>query len=202
MSFEKLFKTAILGKDFNNSRYLRCYKERSNISKSKLDTYSNVRYLERDDHFIAKYNPLSTRYSSALSLSYDLLVSFYNVDTRESLTCRTFMLDMGMKSVMEKYLQLMRLRKQDNIEARIMGMQSGQDFSYLYDISELIDSRGIKLVEVDLFGTELRHIAFDTKLGTSHDVLVEDRLYRAGELRNAMTMAQFKEGRTGASKRA
>ena len=195
MTFEKLFKTDIFGKEFNNGRYLRCYKERPNISKAKLDDYSNAKYLEGDNHFMTRYEPLSTRYSSALSLSYDLLISFYSVDTKESLTCRSFMLDMGTKSLIEKYLQAMKLKKQDNIEARIMGLQNGQEYNFLYDLAEMIHSRKIKLVEVDLFGTEVRHIAFDTKLGTSHNVLVYGRLYRAGELRNAATMDQFKESR-------
>ena len=200
MTFEKLFKTDLLGKDFGKDRYLRCYRERANISKSKIDAYSNVRYLERNDHHSIKYDALSTRYSSALVLNYDLFISFYNVDTRESLACRTFMLDLSMKSVVEKYLQSMKLKRQDNIEARIIGMQAGQEFNFLYDLAELINSKGIKLAEVDLFGTELRHIAFDAKLGTTCNVLVEDRLYRAGELRNTMTMEQFERGRTQATK--
>ncbi len=201
LTFEKLFKTDILGRDFNNDRYLRCYKERTNISKSKIDTYSNSKYLADYEHYSTKYGVLSTRYSSALSLSYDLLIGFYNVDTRESLTCRTFLLDLSVKNVLESYLNALKLRKQTNIEARIIGLQTGQEFNYLYDLAELINSRDIKLVEVDLFGTELRHIAFDTRLGTTHNVLLEDRLYRAGELKNYTTMEQFKESRPKAAPR-
>jgi hypothetical protein len=70
-------------------------------------------------------------------------------------------------------------------------MQTGQEFNALYDISDMVCANGLQLVEVDLFGDETRDIAFDTKLGTSHNVLIYDRLYRAGELKNGMTMEQF-----------
>ena len=37
-------------------------------------------------------------------------------------------------------------------------------------------------MEVDLFGTDTRHIALDLKTGVSYNLLLLNRLYRAGEL--------------------
>jgi hypothetical protein len=60
-------------------------------------------------------------------------------------------------------------------------------------------SKKMKLVEVDIFGTNTRHIAIDAKLGTSYNILMEDRLYRAGELVNNLTMENFEKVMKGES---
>jgi hypothetical protein len=39
-------------------------------------------------------------------------------------------------------------------------------------------------MEVDLFGEEKRHIVMDMKTGLSYDLLLENRIYRPGELKN------------------
>lgn len=194
MSFERLFKTDMLVENFNKKRYVRSFKDRANISRVKLDTYSDVSYLNIGDKYTTRYeNALSTRYASALRMSYDLLISVFNVNTRDSLICRTFRFDASAKSFIDKHLESME-KKRPNIEVRLIGMQSGQEYSYLYEIAELISSKKLPLVEVDLFGGELRHIAMDTKLGMSFNVLLDNRLYRAGELKNTMTTEQFERG--------
>jgi hypothetical protein len=194
LSFEKLFKDDLTSKDFSSARYVRDYKGRPNISKSALDADSNTTYLDNLGTWTTRYvDALSVRYVSVLNLSYDFLVSFFDVNTHESLVCRTFRSDAATKSLMTKYLSLMKPKK-PNIEARIIGMQTGQDYSNLYDLAELIDSHRVQLVEVDLFGSDVRHVAFDTKLGMSFEVLVEDILYKPGEFRNTMTLEQFERG--------
>jgi len=79
-----------------------------------------------------------------------------------------------------------------NLEARIIGMQKNQDFYFILNqIFDFLISNKIRLVEVDLFGDNTRHIAIDTKLGTSYNVLMEDRIYRPGELVNSTTVENF-----------
>jgi hypothetical protein len=194
LSFEKLFKSDLNSKDFGNVRYVRNYKGRSNMSKSALDADSNTVYLEKLGTRAARYDSaLSVRYMATLNLSYDFIVSLFNVNTRDALMCRAFRFDADTKTQITKYLNLMRM-KRPNIEARIIGMQNGQDYSHLYDLAALLDLRKVQLVEVDLFGGDLRHVAFDTKLGMSFEVLTEDMLYKPGEFRNTMTLEQFERG--------
>ena len=71
-------------------------------------------------------------------------------------------------------------------------MQKNQDFYFVINqVMDFIVENKIRLVEIDLFGENTRHIAIDTKLGTSFNVLMEDRLYRPGELVNSMTVENF-----------
>jgi hypothetical protein len=191
VSFERLFKADMLTEGFGTARYTRAFRERAHISKSKLEMYSNVRYLNVKGLYTARYvDDLSVRYASALNMSYDLLISIFDVDRSESLICRSFKFDANMKSQIERYLDSIRGRR-PNLEARLIGLQNNQEHGFLFDVAELIASRGLPLVEVDLFGDELRHIAIDTKLGVGYNVLLEDRLYKALELKNKMTIEQF-----------
>ena len=49
----------------------------------------------------------------------------------------------------------------------------------------------IPIFEADLFGNSTRHIAIDIYSGMSFNVLLEDKLYKPGELVNNMTREQF-----------
>lgn len=193
MSFERLFRNDLLVKDFNKQRYVRGFKGRANISKAKLDTYSNVRYLKVKETHITRYDSeLAPRYAAALDTSYDMLLSIFDVNARNTIIFRTFGPDQTLRGSIDKYLLPLR-RGGPNVEVRIIGMQNGEEYSHLYEIAELLNSKGLPLLEVDLFGTETRHIAFDTKLGMSFNVLVNDRLYRPGELANNLTLEQFEK---------
>ena len=46
-------------------------------------------------------------------------------------------------------------------------------------------------MEIDLFGTDKRHIALDLKTGTSYDLFLENRIYRPGELANSEKEEDF-----------
>ena len=78
-----------------------------------------------------------------------------------------------------------------NVEARIMGLQNGEDHAFLGGLLGFLSKQGIRLIEADLFGEETRHVAIDLKTGASYNVLLEDRHYRAGELVNRMTIDDF-----------
>ena len=191
MSFEGIFGRDIAAVDFGTDRYLRCSKERTHISRAVLDTYSNAVYLSVGKfHKGAYQSPADVRYVAATSMSYDMLMSVYDVNTRNMFACRLFGFEESTRAMLGSYIDSLKKLK-PNLEARLIGLQSKQSFVYLSRVAGLINTAGIKLVEVDLFGSETRHIAIDMKLGVSHDVLLENRLYRPGELINMTTLEQF-----------
>lgn len=181
----------LLGEDINTERYTLNFKERAHISKTKLDTYSNVRYLGLGEFYSTKYeNEVSTRYIAATPMTYDMLLSIYNINTREIGVYRLFRFDIKARAVLEKYFDSFKKSK-PKFEVRVIGLQNNQDFAYLHDIFDIISRAKLPLVEVDIFGNETRHVSLDAKLGMSFNILLEDRLYRPGELVSNMTMEQF-----------
>jgi hypothetical protein len=181
----------MLADGFNGERYIRRSKERSNLSKGKMDSYSDAKYLNVGDIYLESYGgALSTRYASAIEMSYDMLVSVFDINSSRSLVCRVYEPDQATMALMGKQLHSIAA-KGANLEARIIGLQNGQDFNKLYGILDLLSANKAKLVEVDLFGGDTRNIAFDAKLGTTHSVLIYNRLYRVGELKNGRTIEQF-----------
>lgn len=191
MSFEGIFGRDVALGDLGKDRYLRCYRERTHISNAVLDTYSNAIQLAVGRfHKGAYQNASDVRYIAATNMSYDLLTTVYDVNTKSILACRTFGFDESARVLISKYINSLK-KSRPNLEVRLIGLQSRQNADYLGKIADLMNKTGAKLVEVDLFGDNTRHIAIDKKLGTSHDVLLENRLYRAGELTNMTTLEQF-----------
>lgn len=191
LSFE-----SILEKDFkkeiNKSEYKLVSKERPHISKSKLDEFSNAIYIKTNEIKNMEYSDeLSTRYIAATNLSYDFLMSIYDVNTRNLAIYRFFKFPESLDVVFAKYFKSLKGARH-NLEARIIGLNNNQDYYIVAE--ELIDffsKYKIRLVEADLFGNEKRHIAIDSKLGMSFNILMEDRLYRPGELTNEITVENF-----------
>jgi len=175
LSFEGIFGRDIAAVDFGTDRYLRCSKERTHISRAVLDTYSNAVYLSVGKfHKGAYQSPADVRYVAATSMSYDMLMSVYDVNTRNMFACRLFGFEESTRAMLGSYIDSLKKLK-PNLEARLIGLQSKQSFVYLSRVA----------------GSETRHIAIDMKLGVSHDVLLENRLYRPGELINMTTLEQF-----------
>ena len=193
MGFEGTFGKDIAAVDFGTGRYLRHSKERTHLSKAVLDTYSNVEYLEVGKFHRGVYrNAADVRYLAATGMSYDLLISIYDVNTQSMFACRLFGFEESAREQIIGHINpKKRPRIRPNFEVRIIGLQSKQSVNYLNQIADLVSATGVKLVEADLFGGETRHIALDLKLGVSQDVLLEDRLYRPGELINKTTLEQF-----------
>ncbi len=192
MSFEGILKSDIKKEDLNKEGYRHSSKERVHMSKSMMDMYSNARYLKTGEFFAIHYKDETvTRYIAATDLTYDFIISIFDVNTRNLLVYRIFRFSKLVEKDIAKIADSLK-KNGANLEARIIGMQNNEDFSYvLTDIADFLISRGIKLLEVDLFGDSIRHIAIDAKFGMSYNVLMEDRLYRPGELINSMTLENF-----------
>jgi hypothetical protein len=194
LGFEEVFK-GMIKEGMNGSECMLVSKERPHISKAKIDRHSNAKYIVVDAFEHSKYtSELDERYIAAPELSYDLLFSMHDVNSRRGIVYRTFQ-DVGLLHTAVKK-DLEAFGRKANIEARVIGLQNGQDFGMLKEISDFIAEHNIRLVEVDLFGNSVRHVAIDTKLGMSLNILMENRIYRPGELVNNMTLENFEAALT------
>jgi hypothetical protein len=191
LSFENIVKNE-LRHELSEAGYKYNYKDRVHMSRAKMDMYGNVDYLKVGEFKVIKYfDDTSTRYIAAPNLTFDTLVSIYDVNTRNTLVCRIFKFGDIVKREGTKFVDSLK-KDRPNLEARIIGMQTNQDFYFvLNQVLDFLLEKKIRLVEIDLFGENTRHIAIDTKLGTSYNVLMEDRVYRPGELVNNMTVENF-----------
>lgn len=191
MSFEQLLKKDLLAGGINSTRYLRNFKGRANLSKIKIDTYANGRYLKVGEFYAGGYrDALSLRYAVATPMTFDMLISIYNVNNRDILVYRMFEFDANARTTLAKFLDSQKKLK-PNFEVRLIGLQNNQEYQQLYQVADFLEAKKLPLLEADLFGNELRHVAIDMKLGMSFNVLLENRLYRAGELMGNATMEQF-----------
>ena len=194
MGFEEVFR-GMIRPGMNVSECTLVSKGRPHISKAKIDRHSSARYIAVDALECAKYtSELDERYIAATDLSYDLLFSMHDVNSRKSIVYRTFQ-EVGLLHTAVKK-DLAAFGRKANIEARIIGLQNGQEFNMLKEISDFMAEHDIRLVEADLFGNSVRHVAIDTKLGMSLNILMENRIYRPGELVNNMTLENFEAALT------
>jgi hypothetical protein len=192
LSFENIVKNDIKRVELNKTEYKQTSKERVHISKSKIDAYSNALYLKVGKSERIHYNVESSKkYIAATNMTYDVIITIFDVNTQNAFAYRFFKYDSLLKVNATAFITSLAKSK-PNLEGRIIGMQNNQDFYFVInEIIEFFISHNIKIVEIDLFGTNTRHIALDTKLGQSYNVLLEDRLYRPGELANSMTIENF-----------
>ncbi|MDE1865177.1 MAG: hypothetical protein KGH94_00870 [Candidatus Micrarchaeota archaeon] len=179
------------GRDgFGTQRYLATGKERPHISKSKIAAHDDSEYLKLgESKFVAYTGWTGKRYLAFENLSYDLMVSLYDVDTQKGYGIRLFETK-GLVAEVAKGVRSVASRR-PNIEARVVGLQNKEDHGFLNGLLSLLSKEGIRLIEVDLFGEEVRHIAIDLKTGMSLNLLLEDRHYRPGELINKLTIDDF-----------
>jgi hypothetical protein len=131
------------------------------------------------------------RYITATDVSYDLLLTVYEVNTRSALAARITREPRRQDwRRMLASLRALRMAGSPNFELRVMGLQNtfleplgGLDYFYR--------SLHGRLMEADLFGTEVRHIALDTKTGVPYDLLLLNRIYRPGELACTVSKDDF-----------
>lgn len=201
MSFEKFLESASLGGSFNAARYVRNSKERQNISKNRLDPpASQSKYLKFGDYFTQKYDEVAGfRNVVALELTYELLLSIYDGNSKTIFVYRFMEWSKTMEMMLTKELAKIRA---PGYEVRIIGLQNGENWGVVTDIINFAKKHRLPVFEVDLFGKEIRHISIDTKTGVSMDVLVNNRLYKPGELVNGITLEQFQRGIQEARERA
>src|ERR1700733_14907690 len=127
LSFENIVKSEVK-RDLSKNEYKYGYKDRVHMSKSKMDLYSNVDYLKVGEFKTIHFeDDTSTRYISTPNLTYDMLVSIYDYNTKNILVCRIFKFGDIIKREGTKFVGSLK-RNKPNLEARIIGMQKNQDF--------------------------------------------------------------------------
>ena len=186
MSFEKFLDEDIVAEDFGKARYSKASKERQNVSKLRLDSDSGCEYLLEGGFYHTTYDDMRSRYCACINLVYDVMLVLFDYNTKESLVYR--FTDFG--SQLEFPIVAGRALNRGG-EARLIGLQNGQQFQQVEQTYALIRKKGMAVSEIDLFGNETRHVAVDLKTGTTFDVLVENRPYKPGELVNRLTPEQF-----------
>ncbi len=156
-------------------------------SLSVIENKSKEIYLNQT--FVLKLNEQETRNIIAKDLSFDLFVSIYDVNSRSAIALRpTWPLDSKDLGKIRKTINKLR---RPNIEIRVIGMQNG-DTNLMKVVDEIYNAISGALIEVDLFGNMVRHVALDLKTGMSYDVLLLERIYRPGELVNSKIQEDFK----------
>jgi hypothetical protein len=191
MGFEGVLESDSRRRGFGSQRYRLCGKERPHASKSAVDAHDGADYLKLGEAKQIQYAGWSgIRYLAFENITYDIAITLYDVDSSRAYGLRLFgpkdlakPLKAGLRSVMGA---------RPNVEARVFGLQDKEDHSFLAEVLEFLSKEEIRLIEVDFFGENVRHIAIDLKTGASFDLLLEDRLYRPGELINRLTIDDFK----------
>jgi len=165
--------------------------DRANTSIASINDLAKMIKL---GEILYEKNEVGKRYIFAYNLTYDLFASVYSVSKEVGVFFRMALpLDKNEVGTIKK---LYRRLADRSIEARLIGMQNKQKnasdiVKSLLFLSNLSNSA---LVEVDLFGNEVRHVAIDLKTGLSYDVLLGNILYRPGELVNHLDFDEFSKG--------
>jgi hypothetical protein len=152
--------------------------KRKHASIAQIESRSIT--IDRNKGMFLKYSE-KHRYLIAKSITFDMLLTMYDVNSRSILATRPS-LPTEANDLKEVQKRLNHM-KDGNIEVRAIGLQNGwrgyaKSFNDIYKVS-----KG-HCMEVDMFGEEKRHIVMDMKTGLSYDLLLENRVYRPGELKN------------------
>jgi hypothetical protein len=191
MSLEKALDDEMKKPGFGTANCHLSFKDRPHISKSKVDIADGATYINIGESSRVRYDVVSARYIAAVNMTYDLLLSVYDVDTKDLFAMRVLKPVPDVFKALEKHVSGISRNKYKRFEARLIGMQNKQDYSILMPIFKILGKYKVPVVEVDLFGDQTRHIALEAFLGVSFNVLLLDRIYRPGELNNQMTQEQL-----------
>jgi hypothetical protein len=189
LSFEKFLEEDLLSSDFGRARYVKSSKMRQHMSKRSLDADTEGRSIGINEMASCVASRTSTRYIACTEITYDAILSIYDVDTCAIVLYRFYEFDSGIAGAIQKEL---RHGNVHNFEARLIGMQNGQWFASLHDALALLNKARVPVLEVDLFGTDVRNVAYDLKTGMNYDILMENKPYKPGERMNTLPLDGFK----------
>ena len=178
------------GDGFGKSRLYIRVRDRIHLSLSSVEKSSSE--LQINKSAMKAYDD-SIRYVLAKGITFDLLVLLYDVNTSGFFAFRAAQ-EEDLKMPVKEFVSKL---KRPNIEIRAIGMQNsskdyGTGLANVIEAAYTLCKPYARLVEVDLFGTDQRNIAIDTKLGMTFDLLLFDRFYKPGELANTLSAEAFK----------
>lgn len=171
--------------DFQNKKLDLRTGNRWNASVGQIADRS-VEVTRNEARFI-KYSEYN-RYMLAREISHDLFFTVYDVDTRKLIGGR--LTSVISKDDAVRVAALALKERMHNTEMRIIGLQDGEA-DLIGSVELLHKELKCRLIEVDLFGGEMRHIAMDASTGSSYNLLLLNRIYRPGELANTVTAQDF-----------
>ncbi len=133
------------------------------------------------------------RYVNAANITHDLLISVYDVNSRSAIVARPNKPLAG--SDISRIVRMASSWKRPNIELRAIGLQNG-DAEMCGSVERLANHMKGHFMELDLFGTEIRHISIDLKTGMPYNMLLLNRAYRLGELTCTLNKAEYEKMRS------
>jgi hypothetical protein len=178
------------GKDLGSDRVYLSSRERIHASMSELLSHSKE--LQRSAACSLKFSEL-LRYVTVKGLDYDLFMSIFDVNSTQAMLMRITS-PLG-KDDQQHIVSFIKKLGRHNLEFRAIGMQNA-DTSLLNEIEKVHKLAESITMEIDLFGNNTRHLAFDTKSGMIFDILLNDRFYKPGELATRLTLEEFNKQRS------
>ena len=195
MDFWSYFKSISAGEKFSDEKITLGSVKSTYLPSERVNTsialISDFLKEIKIGNIISEKNNFNTRYIYAYNLTYDALVSIYSVSKESGVFFRAALpLNKEEVRVIKK---LYGRLKERNTEIRIIGMQNKQANAkeFVKSILFLEKLGKSSLVEVDLFGNEVRHIAIDLKTGLSYNVLIKNIIYKPGDLLNNLSFDEF-----------
>lgn len=137
--------------------------------------------------------PHGTRYVNSANITHDLLVLIYEVNSRSAIVARLSKPFAG--SDVSRIVRMASNWKRPNIELRAIGLQNG-DAEMCGSVEMLANHMKGHFMELDLFGTEIRHISVDLKTGVPYNLLLLNRAYRLGELTCTLSKDEYENTRS------
>ncbi len=156
---------------------------------------SLAHYLDRcieikPNSSIYKNYSYESRYIRFPNITFDLVMTFFDVNTSSIFAFRTS--QEFTNNELLKITSVIKKMESTNLECRAIGMQNNY-LELLPNIKNIHKKIPCKLAELDLFGKEQRNILIDTKTGMSYNLLMENRIYRPGELLNKISYDEFEK---------
>ena len=190
MDFWSTYKKKKGKTDFSTKQLWLNTGDRYNTSIARLEDRSVE--LKPGGSLSLEYSP-EKRYLVAKNITFDLFISFYDVNSKVIVAARPTM-PMN-KSELARFRGLVKKVKKANLEARIIGQQNEQ-VEFEPTIEEVRKMTNSTLAEVDLFGNQARHLIIDLLTGKPYSLLLENRIYRPGELLNSLSPDVFDSSRS------
>jgi hypothetical protein len=191
MDFWSSYQKRALEPEFGTRQLLLNTGDRYNTSLAKYVQKSSE--LKPGEAVFKGWDPKS-RYLIAKNIDFDIFVSFYDVNSKGIVAMR---LSMPIeKKDLKDLKRLVRRMKNANLEMRVIGLQNG-DALLAPSIKQIRGLADCALVEVDLFGNQTRHLIIDLLTGKPFSLLLENRIYRPGELITASKKEDFDKTRSG-----
>ena len=178
MDFWNVYEKAKMRPSFSASRML--LSARDERTHTSISTVSGQSLPVGKGECIFRKCTESERYVLAQDIGKDIMLSIYDVNSSCAILLR-FQAALTDRSLAMLGSDIRRLRSPD-FKVRLIGLQNkaAAPLKSVEKIERLVKPSNLQ--EVDLFGREVRHIAFDLKSGVTYNLLLLDRIYEPSEM--------------------